>query len=81
MAGKAKKSREFEKGEHYRVVFFYARAYQPTFRTQREALNWIKAKGLTSTALHYSEVWKMKNEYDGERELLLENSVVVMVDK
>lgn len=78
---KTKQDKSYEKSNHYMIVFYYRRAYTPTFRTKQEALNWIKAKGLTSKSLHYTELWKMHNETDGERELFMENSQIEMVDK
>lgn len=61
-------------GKHWRIVFYYARAYQPTFYSELAARRFIEAKGLTSSACHYTELWKMFNETDGEQIGCWENS-------
>lgn len=55
-------------------MLFYARAYQPTFYSRLEAERFLKARGLTSKACHYAELWEMSNETDGEQLALYENS-------
>lgn len=57
----------------YEVIYYYKR-YSRLFSTKAEATNAIKAKALTSKALHYTELWEMKNETDGQQLALFEGS-------
>jgi len=63
---------------HYRVKLFYARSHELIFHSEMEAKRWLQARSLTSQACHYSELWKMKNETDGEQLGVFENSNILL---
>jgi len=65
----------------YKIKIFYARSYEVEFHTELDARRHLQAKALTSKATHYSELWKMKNEYDGEQLAVYENSAHEMILK
>lgn len=68
-------------GKYYKVILFYARAYQPTFYSELQARRFLQARALTSKACHYAELWKMSNESDGEQVAVFENSQLELVLK
>ncbi len=57
----------------YRIIVYYARSHQREFATKQAALNAIKARGLTCTTNHYTELWE-DNGTDGEMIAIYENS-------
>ncbi len=59
-------------GKHFKLVLFYPRSHQPTFTSRAQALNYVKARALTSNAACYTEVWEMQDPENGQMELLFD---------
>lgn len=57
----------------YKVINYYARNAR-VFNTEQDARNAIAAHALTSKASHYTELWAMENDEDGEQIAFFENS-------
>jgi hypothetical protein len=60
--------------KYYKIVTFYKRNHEQKFHSYEQARRALIAKGLVSDARHYSELWEMIDEENGEQLGLYENS-------
>lgn len=69
-----KLKQSLRKQSHYRIIKYYSTRSNLYFPTLHAAMQYIKISGITTQAQHYTELYHMKNETQGEQVGIWENS-------